>query len=107
MAKISGHVVFPADAPARRARRVTVEVRDTRLQDAASALLGRVLLHDVAVKPGGRAAFTVEGPEEQLQGATFRVHVDWDGDGSVAKGDLLTTQSVHARDDAEVPVTLI
>lgn len=107
MAKISGHVVFPADAPARRARRVTVEVRDTRLQDVASALLGRVLLDNVAVKPGGRAGFTVETPAEELQGATFRVHVDWDGDGSVAKGDLLTTQLIRVGDDAEVPVTLI
>lgn len=86
---------------------MTVEVRDTRLQDVASALVGRVLLDDVAVRPGGRAAFTVEMPEERLQGATFRVHVDWDGDGSVAKGDLLTTQLIGARDEADVPVTLI
>jgi hypothetical protein len=40
------------------------------------------------------------------------VHVDWDGDGSVSAGDLLTTQVIAAPAEGQsgpvkVPVTLI
>lgn len=84
-----------------------VEVRDTGNQDVASKLLGSAELRDVVVKPEGRMAFDVDVAATQLAGATFRVHVDWDGDGSVAAGDLLTTQAVRAANGAAVPVTLI
>lgn len=107
MSKITGHVVFPSDAPARRARRVLVEVRNTSEQDAASKLLASSELRDVVVRPDGSIAFEVDVVATKLAGATFRVHVDWDGDGSVSKGDLLSTQAVRIDNGAKVPVTLI
>lgn len=111
MRTITGHIVFPGNAPRRKARRITVELHDVSLQDAPSKMLTQTLLEDVAIKPGSSAAFTIDAPEAS-RGVAFRVHVDWDGDGKVSAGDLLTTQVIAApgaeqKELVEVPVTLI
>ncbi len=111
MRSVRGHVVFPADAPKRKAALVTIELHDVSLQDVPSKLLTQTKLKDVAVKPGGSAAFTIRAPDA-THGVAFRVHVDWDKDGSVSSGDLLTTQMIAApaagaKEPVQVPVSLI
>jgi hypothetical protein len=111
MRTIQGHVVFPGDAPKRKAKHVTIELHDASLEDAPSKMLTQTRLKDVAIEPGGSTAFKIEAPEA-ARGVAFRVHVDWDGDGKVSAGDLLTTQVIRmpALDETkpvQVPVTLI
>jgi len=111
MRSVRGHVVFPANAPKRKAALVTIELHDVSLQDVPSKLLAQTKLENVAVQPGGSAAFTIQAPDA-ARGVAFRVHVDWDKDGSVSAGDLLTTQMIAApaagdKKPVQVPVTLI
>ena len=111
MRTIRGEIVFPSNAPKRLARLVTIELHDISLADAPSKMVAETRLKDVQVRPDEDLPFTIKAPEE-AQGAAFRVHVDWDGDGRVSAGDLLTTQVIYAPGVGEggavqVPVTLI
>ena len=112
MRTIRGEIVFPSNAPKRLARLVTIELHDISLADAPSKMVAETRLKDVQVRPDEDLPFTIKAPEEESQGAAFRVHVDWDGDGHVSAGDLLTTQVIYVPGAGEaglvqVPVTLI
>lgn len=89
---VSGQVVLPPNAPARKAGLVLIQVQDASRQDAAAEVVAEKTLENVALEPGGRIAFRLAVPEV-AQGRTllFRVHVDLGGSGRVASGDLLTT----------------
>ncbi len=109
MRTIKGQIVFPPNAPERKARLITIELHDISVADAPSTMVAETRLRNVQVRPDEDLPFTVKAPEES-QGAAFRVHVDWDGDGSVSAGDLLTTQVIYvpgAGQTVQVPVTLI
>lgn len=112
MRSISGHVVVPANAPQRKAQVVTIEVHDISVADAPSKLVAQSILKNVQVKPNQQLSFQLDVPEASKASLAFRVHVDWDGDGAPASGDLLTTQVISVPRSAdpvviEVPVTLI
>lgn len=112
MRTVAGQIVFPENAPKQQARTVSVEVHDMGLADAPSKILARTQLKNVRVGPNGRLKFKVSVPELQRGMQAFRVHVDWDGDGRVSAGDLLTTQVITVPAAGEtapvdVPVTVI
>jgi len=109
MRTITGQIVFPPNAPKKKARLITIELHDIRVADAPSKMMAQTHLRDVPVQPDERLPFKIKAPEEP-QGLAFRVLVDWDGDGKVAAGDLLTTQVIRVPDAGEsvqVPVTVI
>lgn len=91
---------------------MSVEVHDIGLADAPSKMLARTQLKNVRVGPNGRLKFKLNVPELQRGMHAFRVHVDWDGDGRVSTGDLLTTQVIAVpgagqTEPVDVPVTVI
>jgi putative lipoprotein len=109
MRTITGQIVFPSNAPKKKARLITIELHDIRVADAPSKMRAQTRLKDVQVEPGGNLPFKIKAPDD-VKGAAFRVHVDWDGDGKVAAGDLLSTQVIRVPDAGEsvqVPVSLI
>ena len=111
MRTITGQIVFPANAPKQKARLISIELHDIRVADAPSKMVAETHLKNVQVKPDDYLPFKIKAPEES-QGLAFRVLVDWDGDGKVASGDLLTTQVIRVptegqSEPVEVPVTLI
>lgn len=71
-----------------------IEIRDTRLQDAASVTIDRV---EVATGPRdddgsiARGALQIPGPAPDL---TVWVHIDHDGSGRVGAGDWITMEAV-------------
>jgi putative lipoprotein len=113
MRPIAGTIVLPADAPAGRARRVLIEVRDVSLADAPSTVVAEQALTDVALRPHGRIGLNLDVPEVgAARTLSLRVHVDLDGSGQTKTGDLLTvaSQPVPSRGPATgltVPVALI
>ena len=113
MRTIHGEILLPSDAPHREARSILVELRDVSVADAPSTVVASTRLTGVACKPGGRVPFTLEAPESAKgRMLALRVHVDWDGDGSVSRGDLLTTESIRVPGAGDVgmaraPVRLI
>src|SRR3954452_4330590 len=112
MRSIKGHIVVPADAPKRKAGVVSIEVHDISVQDAPSKLVAQSILKNVQLGPNQQVSFHLNVPEASKALLAFRVHVDWDGDGSTASGDLLTTQVISVPPQAEpaaikVPVTMI
>ena len=113
MRPIAGTIVLPADAPARRARRVLIEVRDVSQADAPSTVIAEQALTNVALQPHGRIGFHLDVPEVgAARTLSLRVHVDLDGSGQTKTGDLLTvaSQPVPNRGPATaltVPVALV
>jgi len=112
MRSIKGHILVPPNAPKRKARVVSIEVHDISVQDAPSKLVAQSILKNVQLEPNQQVSFHLNVPEASKASLAFRVHVDWDGDGSTASGDLLTTQVISVPPQAEpaaieVPVTLI
>jgi putative lipoprotein len=112
MRSIKGQIVVPADAPKRKAHTISIEVHDISVADAPSKMLSQSRLTNAQVKPNGHLAFQIDVPETTSRMLAFRVHVDWDGDGKISTGDLLTTQVIPVPPSAEpaqvkVPVTLI
>ena len=111
MRTISGQIVFPPNAPKKKARLITIELHDIRVADAPSKMMAQTHLRGVPVQPDEHLPFKIKAPDES-QGLAFRVFVDWDGDGKVAAGDLLTTQVIRVPGEGQVepvqvPVTLI
>jgi hypothetical protein len=111
MRTISGEIVFPNNAPKRKAGRVTIELHDISVADAPSKMLAQTRLEDVPVRPNEHLPFKIKVPHD-TKGTAFRVHVDWDKDGSVSAGDLLTTQVISPpaagqTEPVQVPITLI
>ncbi|HEY6374026.1 MAG TPA: hypothetical protein VIX90_00740 [Edaphobacter sp.] len=111
MRTIKGQIVFPPNAPEQKARLITIELHDISVADAPSKMVAETRLKDVQVRPDEELPFSIKAPEES-RGIAFRVHVDWDGDGSFSAGDLLTTQVIAVPGAGEaglvqVPVTLI
>ena len=95
MRSIHGEIVLPANAPDRVAKIVLIEVRDVSVADAPSTVVASTRLEGVHSRPNGRIPFTLRAPgETKARMLALRVHVDWDGDGKVASGDLLTTESI-------------
>ena len=94
MRSIKGHIVVPANAPKRKAQVIKVEVHDISVADAPSKLVAQSILKNVQVKPNQQLSFQLDVPEPSKASLAFRVHVDWDGDGATASGDLLTTQVI-------------
>ena len=113
MRTIQGEILLPSDSPHREARSILIELRDVSVADAPSTVIASTRLTGVACKPGERVPFTLEAPET-VKGRmlALRVHVDWDGDGPVSRGDLLTTESIPVPGTGDValaraPVRLI
>lgn len=91
---IRGEVAFPADATKGVAHRVIIELRDVSLQDQASSVLATSLLHDVAVGPDSRVAFSLTAPRgDGNRALAVRVQVDMAAGQSYAPGDYLSTVS--------------
>jgi putative lipoprotein len=112
MRSIKGQIIVPPNAPRRKAHTITIEVHDISVADAPSKMLSQSRLANAQVKPNDRLAFQIDAPELTGRMLAFRVHVDWDGDGAISSGDLLTTQIVPVPSAGEtkqvqVPVTLI
>ena len=112
MRSIKGEIVVPANAPRRKAHTITIEIHDISVADAPSKMLSQLRLTNAQVKPNDHLAFQIDAPELSGRMLAFRVHVDWDGDGAISSGDLLTTQVIPVPPSAEptqvqVPVTLI
>lgn len=107
---IRGEVAFPADATKGIAHRVIIELRDVSLQDQASSVLATTLLHDVAVGPDSRVAFSLTAPRgDRNRALAVRVQVDMVAGKSYAVGDYLSTVShpVRASGDAEFVVASV
>ena len=83
---ISGQDRPPAGTP------ITVQVRDTALQDTAATVLGHV--SGAVTGSQGETIATLTVPVN-ITGAepTVWVHVDVDRNGRVSRGDYVTTQS--------------
>jgi uncharacterized lipoprotein YbaY len=113
MRPITGEIVLPANAPAGRAQRVLVEVRDISLADAPSTVVAEESLTDVALRPNGRIKFRLTVPEvEPAHTLSLRVHISLDGGDRAKSGDLLTvaTQPVPRSGPATgltIPVAVI
>lgn len=113
MRTIKGEVVLPENIPATKADQVLIEVRDVSLQDAPSKVVAEKRLENVTLKPNGHIKFKVSVPEvEANKTLSIRVHVSFDGSGSVKSGDLLTTTHVAVPSEGtpaslEVPVAAI
>ncbi|NQX26480.1 hypothetical protein HQQ81_03840 [Microbacteriaceae bacterium VKM Ac-2854] len=109
MSALHGVVLVPATAKAGTAT-VTVRLLDVSLQDVAAAEIARVVLPGIAVQPGRRIPFVLEG--ERGRGFVVQAEVSF---GAVrSSGDLLTVSPVLAdtlSDSAEhpgaVPVVVI
>jgi len=109
MRTIKGEIVFPPNAPTQKARLISIELHDISVADAPSKMVAQTQLKNVSVQPDEHLPFKIKTQDES-QGLAFRVLVDWDGDGKVAAGDLLTTQVIRVPDGDEsvqVPITLI
>lgn len=93
MRTLHGQAVLPDTVTVRWAARIVVEVRDVSLADAPSQVVAARVLEDVPLEPDSVVGFDLEAPEAQ-PGHTLalRIHVDTDGSGVVAAGDLITTQ---------------
>jgi uncharacterized lipoprotein YbaY len=110
---VAGEVVFPSNAPTGKAAVVVIEVRDTSVSDARSTVVAEQRVRDADVTPNGRLPFRLEVPAvDPRHSLSMRVHVDFDGDGRVSSGDLLTTSLVAASPTAQVtglvvPVTSV
>lgn len=92
MRVVHGNIVLPSDALSLEARVVLIELRDVSILDAPSQVMATQRLEGVPLKPHARIPFSLEVPEvEAARALSLRVHVDVDGDGRVAPGDLLTT----------------
>ena len=112
MPSIKGQIVVPANAPRRKAHTITIEVHDISVADAPSKMLSQSRLTNAQIKPNDHLAFQIDAPELTGRLLAFRVHVDWDGDGAISSGDLLTTQVIPVprpgdAKQVQVPVTLI
>lgn len=114
MRTVAGRVLVPATTPDGTARRLVVDVSDVSLADASAVLLASVEMRDVAIGPGARVAFALAEVPDGAPRASLaaRAHVDMDGTGRFAAGDLLTTVHVPVPltgdvDDLEVPVSPI
>jgi putative lipoprotein len=95
MRSVKGEIVLPADAPEREAKTVLIEVRDVSVADAPSQVVATTRLANIECRPNERIPFELPTPEAPASRMlAVRVHVDWDGDGSVSSGDLLTTESI-------------
>ncbi|MEU4892080.1 hypothetical protein AB0B12_23135 [Streptomyces sp. NPDC044780] len=92
---LSGIVTLPPDAPAGRAARVVVEVRNVSRSDTPESSVAAQVLTDVPLSPGGHVPFSVTVPGELDPGATYglRVHVDISGSGVVESGDLASAEA--------------
>jgi hypothetical protein len=109
MSALHGVVVVPATAKAGTAT-VTVRLLDVSLQDVAAVEITRVRLSGIAVQPGRRIPFVLQG--ERGRGFVVQAEVSY---GAVrAPGDLLTvspvaadTLSGSADHPGPVPVVLI
>jgi len=95
MRSVHGEIVLPADAPVREAKSILIEVRDVSVADAPSTVVASTRLAGVHCRPNERIPFTLQAPEvAKGRMLALRVHVDWDGDGRVSSGDILTTESI-------------
>jgi len=110
---IKGEIILPANAPAEKAGKVFVEVRDVSMADAGSTVVAEQRLDDVKLKPGGRIKFKASVPEVAAnRSLALRVHISLDGSGQVKSGDLLNTTyiavpSTGASGTLEAPVAVI
>jgi len=95
MRTVAGEIAFPPNVPDRVAKSVLIEIRDVSYADAPSTVVASSRIENVHVSPGGRLPFELQAPELSRPGTlAIRVHVDWEGDGRLSPGDLLTTESI-------------
>jgi putative lipoprotein len=93
---VRGEIVLPAGELPDQAAEVVVQVEDVSRADAPSRVVGEQRLRRVELLPGGRLAFEIEVPADELDermSYSVRAHVDVSGSGEVEPGDLVTTQS--------------
>ncbi|MGP3943490.1 hypothetical protein [Streptomyces sp. 6N106] len=92
---LSGIVTLPPDAPAGRAARVVVEVRNVSRSDTPESIVAAQVLTDVPLSPGGHVPFSVTVPGELVPGDNYglRVHVDVSGSGVMESGDLASAEA--------------
>ncbi|BDZ64359.1 hypothetical protein [Agromyces mangrovi Wang et al. 2018] len=86
-------VVAVDDAASPGTATVLVTVEDASLQDASSTRVAETTLEAVRIDGGTSIPFSIEVGDVPVD-AIVRVHVDFDGDGILAEGDLLTVQSI-------------
>jgi hypothetical protein len=106
---LTGTIVLPPTTPSTTASVVCIEIRDTSVIDAPSALLATTIMRDIPLHPGGSIPFTIDAPDDAAgTSSSFRVHISFDGSASLRPGDLLTTVVVPVQGEShQVPVTLI
>ncbi|WP_432252719.1 hypothetical protein [Streptomyces sp. HNM1019] len=92
---LSGIVTLPPDAPAGRAARVVVEVRNVSRSDTPEPIVAAQVLTDVPLSPGGHVPFSVTVAGELIPGDNYglRVHVDVSGSGVMEDGDLVSAEA--------------
>lgn len=85
---------MPAAAPSTTALMI-VEVRDTSLADSPSTVIAAIRLPNTVVAPHLHSPFELVAPEVPARNRlSLRCHVSLAGDGVVAAGDLLSTESI-------------
>lgn len=90
---VSGEVVW-SDPPSQRKATVRVLVEDVSFADASSIVIAQQVLRDVDLDPSGHIPFSLSVPEtDPRHDYVVRAHVDMTGDGEIAVGDLVSTQS--------------
>jgi uncharacterized lipoprotein YbaY len=112
MRRVRGTVIMPAAAPSTTALMI-VEVRDTSLADSPAPVVASLRLPATAVAPHEHRTFDLAAPEVPTRNRlSLRCHVSLAGDGVVAAGDLLSTQSIPVAaagdvDHLTVPLTVV
>lgn len=92
---VRGRISFEPGAPGFEDATVRVRLEDTTVADAPARIVSEATLSGVALpSAGGTIPFLVPaGTAEAGRRYNLRVHVDRAGDGEVAEGDFVTTQS--------------
>jgi uncharacterized lipoprotein YbaY len=101
--RISGEIVFPADATAGTASRVQVEVHDVSMLDQPSVVLAKTELQNVSVGPNVRVPFALSSPVAPVGRAlSLRVQVNMKPGQTFAAGDYLSTVSIPVASTGDV-----
>jgi uncharacterized lipoprotein YbaY len=87
---------------------VYVRVQDVTYADARATTVAERVLPGVYISPGASAvAFTVDGiPEGPGARYILRIHADVDGDGTVSRGDYISTQSYPVQTTGRTVLTV-
>lgn len=109
-ARVSGTIEFRDVREPARDVTVHVRVQDTSAADARAVTVAEQVIRGVNIEPASpRIPFMVEGVPQNTPGRLIvRVHADVDGNGTVSRGDYVSTQSHPVeRGSQAAPMTIV